>query len=482
MSGKWSNTSIPPEPGVFINFETTGTVGVAPGPFGVVGVPFTAAWGPINEFTLMSNPNELEYTYGVDNGDGSVTSWVVRDIFEGGAGQVLGLRIADGTEAKASKILQNTTPAAALTLTAKYHGTRGNAFGVTTRTNPLDSNLRDLLILEGGGVRETYTYAPTDITDLAAQINDTRNGSELVVASGVTSGVALGTVTNSLFTGGLDGATTIAADYIEAQEAFERNGGFDVFTLDGIDNSGINTSLVAWTRGQNDVGNYVFSVVGGPAAETVSTAITRAQGYNNEFVASLGGQDFLVTLPDGTEVARTSAEIAPRIAGAIAAAGISGSITRVVLPGVRLSNPLTGSELANAIGGGLVPIVRRGDQVIVADGVTTFTGVSDIKDATFSAISSVRAMQEIGVTCDRILETEFLGKKRNTPTVQRAIRNRLLGYLQQLEAMDVLVNGSDVELDTRFNNTGYSIFLLISVTFTSELKRVLITVRAPGVS
>lgn len=482
MSGKWSNTSIPPEPGVFINFETTGTIGVAPGPFGVVGVPFTAAWGPLDEFTLLNNPSELDYTYGADNGNGTTTSWVARDIFEGGAAQVLARRIGDGTEAKASKVLQNTTPAPAMTLTAKYHGTRGNAFGVTTRTNPMDAALRDLLILEGGAVRETYTYAPTDITALAAKINDTVSGSNLVVASAVTSGVVLATVTNSTFTGGANGGAPIAADYIDATGAFERNGGFDIFTLDGVANSAIVSSLVAWTRSMNDAGRYVFTVVGGDTGEVVSAAITRAQGYNNEFVATLGGQDFKVTLPDGTEVARTSAQLAPRLAGAIAASGLSGSVTRAVMRGVKLANPLSGPELASSIKGGLVSLIRRGEQVIVADGVTSFTGFTDIKDGTFGTISSVRAMQEIGVTCDRILETEFLGKKRNTPTVQRAIQNRLTGYLQQLEAADVLVNGSTVELDTRFNNSGYSIYLLINVRFAHELKRVLITVRAPGLS
>jgi len=482
MSGKWSNTSTPPEPGVFINFETTGTVGVAPGPFGVVGVPFTAAWGPVDEFTLMSNPAELDFTYGVDGGAGATTSWVVRDIFEGGAGQVLGLRIGDGTEAKAAQTLQNTAPAAALTLTAKYHGTRANAFGVTTRVNPLNAALRDLLILEGGGVSETYTYAPTDITALAALINSTTTGSNLVVASGVTSGTALATVTNVLLTGGLNGATPIAADYVGATTEFERNGGFDVFTLDGVSNTSIVTATVAWTRAQNDAGQYVFTVVGGAAAETVSTAVARAQGYNNEFVASLGGQDFTVTLPDNTQAARTSAQIAPRLAGVIASSGLSGSATRAVMSGVRLVQPLTGVELATSIAGGLVSLIRRGNEVIVADGVTTFTGFVGIKDRTFGAISSIRAMQEIGVTCDRILETEFLGKKRNTSNVQRAIKNRLEGYLQQLEAMDVLVNGSTVDLDTRFNNTGYSIFLLINVGFSRELKRVLITVRAPGLN
>ena len=90
MSGNWSESNIPVQPGVFINFETTGTVGAPAGPFGVVGVPITAAWGPVDEFTLLSNENELNSIYGYDNGDvATTTGWVARDAFVGGAAQVL---------------------------------------------------------------------------------------------------------------------------------------------------------------------------------------------------------------------------------------------------------------------------------------------------------------------------------------------------------------------------------------------------------
>lgn len=488
MSGNWSESNIPVQPGVFINFETTGTVGAPAGPFGVVGVPITAAWGPVDEFTLLSNENELNSVYGYDNGDvATTTGWVARDAFVGGAAQVLVRRIGDGTEAKATKTLANAT-VTALTFTALYEGTKANDFGFTTRTNPLDATKKDLLILEGGSVRETYTYLGSDTTfvDLAAQINGTGayvgNGSQMVTVAINSTLTALATVTNTLMTGGLNGGSPIAGDYLTAQDAFEREGGFDIFCLNGVSSSGIMTSLVAWTRAQNDAGRYVVSVVGGPAAESVSTAVTRAQGYANEFVVSLGGQDFTTVLPDGTVAARSSAQLVGKIAGMIASSGIASSITRMVVPNVKLDTPLTDVELKDCISGGVLPIIRQGDRVIVADGVTTYSVFTDAKDGTFGSLSAVRAMQEIGVTTNRILETEFLGKKRNTLNVQNAIKARILGYLQKLEAMDVLINGTTLELDTRYTNTGYSIYLIINASFGYELKRVLITLRAPGLN
>ncbi len=490
MSGEWSiDSPTPIRPGFYISFQTVGTPGAAGGRFGVVGLPITADWGPINEFVTIRSVDELHNTYGVDNGDGTVTSHLVREALLGGASEVKVLRLADGDEASATKILVDATPTTpkSITLTAKYKGARGNNFKVTVAENPLDSSKNDVIIYEGNVRKEIFTHTKTDCDQLLALINDTARGSKLVTAART---VGTGAFTTGLvsvsavaFTGGDSGEDTLlTADYTTALDLFEREGGFDVFALDGVDTAEVVEGVVAWTDEMNAQGNYLVAVVGGPAAEIVSASISRTVAYDNEFVVSIGGGDHILTLADGTENERSSAMLSPRVAGMIAAVGITGSITRAELPGVKVKTPLTKSEAESLIGAGVVSLFKRGDTTVIEDGLTSFTTFTDDKDETFATISNIRVMQQMGTDLNRIFETEFLGKIRNTETARQAVKTRIEQYLKLLEAQSVLVNGSTVEIDTRASNAGHAIHYSVAVQFAPELKKILVGVRAPAMA
>lgn len=481
MAGNW--TSSPPtiRPGFYLNVETAGTTGVAGGAFGTVGIPVTAHWGPVAEFVTITNTNELINTYGNDNGDGSVTSHYIREILLGGAAEVKAYRVGDGDEAQATVTLDNTGAADAITIEGYYPGERANDFTLTVQVNPIDAAKKDLIVYENGIRRETWTHTATDITALAAAINDPTTGSTLITATVVLSGTALANVAGVALTGGDSGETPLAADYVDATDAFEREGGFDVFVLDGVDDSSINTATKTWANDMNAAGNYVELVLGGPAAETVAQAITRTDGYDSEWVVSVGGMDTDVTLPDGTVVTRSSAEMAPRIAGMIGAAGVVGSITQGVLTGCALQSPLNQQEVESLINGGVVCFTKSGADIVVEDGVTSFLTTTDEKDDTFKTISNVRAMQRIGRDLAAIFRS-YIGKKKNTPAVRQAVIQEVLKYMRTLEAIDVLLPGTTVALDTRYVSTGYGVYLLVDARFGLELKKVLITLRAPALS
>lgn len=481
MSGKWSfDGGTPVRPGFYIDYRNTATTSVAGGAFGTVAMPVTADWGPIDEVVSITSEGSLINTFGPDDGTGATTSYLVREALIGGAKEVKVVRIADGTEAKSTKVLGNVTPTGtALTLTAKYHGLRGDDFTVTVRENPLDNTKNDLIIYENGIEREIYTHTKASVTALGATINADSNLVDATVAVG---GVALATVTASAFTGGDSGTSTVAADYLNAQDILEREGGWDIYVMDGISDSSIKTAAIAWIEDLNNVGQYSMIVVGGPDSETVGAGITLAEGYDSEYVVSFGGGDIKMTLADGTEVTRNTAEGAPRIAGVIAAAGITGSATRAQLPGIAAVTPLTKAEAEAAIAGGMLTLTKRQGVTIIEDGITTFTSFTDEKDETFATISNIRAMQQIGFDLDYIFENEWLGKVRNTTTAQNALVTRAKDYFKKLEAQNVLITGTEVELDTRFDNTGYAVYLLVNAQFGLELKKILITLRAPQIA
>src|SRR5688572_5101272 len=99
MGGNWNPSPPPIRPGFYINFETSGSDAVASGNNGIVGLPITADWGPVEEFVLLSSDALYKQTYG---GNNAHTSYLVQEAFRGGAAQVLAYRVTDGTESAAS--------------------------------------------------------------------------------------------------------------------------------------------------------------------------------------------------------------------------------------------------------------------------------------------------------------------------------------------------------------------------------------------
>lgn len=489
MSGEWSLSSPTPiRPGFYISFQTVGSPGAIGGRFGTVAMPIVADWGPIDQLITVRSADELTNTFGADPGTGAATTHLAREAMVGGASTIRVIRVADGTEAPSTVTLSDQTPTTPKTivLTGKHKGTRGNTFKITVSENPLDASKNDLIIFEGNVRKEVFTHTKVDADGLVAAINDKDRGSQLVTAArGAGTGdftTGLVAVSGVAMTGGLSGTAVVAADYTAALDIFEREGGFDVFCYDGVSDATINASLVQWTKDMNADGNYVMTVVGGPAAETATGSVTRTAAYGSEFVVSLGGGDHILTLADGTQSTRSSAKLAPRVAGMIAATPITSSITRGVVPGVKIKTPLTTREIESLIKGGVVSLAKRGEEVIIEDGLTSFIAYTDEKDETFSTISNVRVMQRMATELNGIFEKEFLGKVRNTEAARQAVKTRIEEYLVGLEAISVLVNGSTVAVDTRAVNSGHALHYSVVVQFAPELKKILVGVRAPAMA
>ena len=383
MPGTFSKDNRPLLPGVYFNEEAVVPTTVLPNAGSVVAIPFTHDWGPFKLATLVSSFAEFEAKFGKSDSPGRkavMQAFVGEGVpGYGGAGYVLCYRTGATAAAKATKALQNTTPAAAATLSAKYEGTKGNNLTVTTQDTAGDSSKNDLIILLNGVEVERFTYTDNDLNtsanSLKAQIDA---NSDWVTITVSIDGVALGTVTNSAFTGGNDGSTLVAGDWTALMAALEIER-FGILAPYDLTDSSILTSLKTWATALNAAGRRFLTVVGGAAAETNAAAITRSTSLNDSDFVNLGQgsvRDVGVLGTSAVPVTLSTSQLAPRVAGILAQRGEAMSSTYAQLYGLELVGGAVESEKLAALKGGVVVLERDSDPVApvhLGKVVTTYT-------------------------------------------------------------------------------------------------------------
>lgn len=384
MPGQFSKANRPRRPGAYVNFEAQAAVVIEPNIASIVAIPFTHNWGPFKKATLVQSFSEWQSIYG----DATDTPGyiAVRQAFQGedvpgygGAGAVLAYRFGDSAAAKATKTLQNTTPANALALTARYEGTKGNDLRVTVQDDPTNSAKDELILYDGTTVLETYVYSDTDIAGLAAQINTV---SQWITATETITGVKLGYVSGVAFTGGNDGATPVGSDWTNLMSALEVER-FGLFVPFDLTDGAIVASLLTWTKNLNANGKRFMLVLGGALNEVVADAVSAAQGLNDPNVVRVGVgsvQDALLLDANKRPRVLSTSQLAPRIAGILAARGESKSITFARLRGLTILSGPTESEILQAFSGGVIVLARDSNvasPVRVEKALTTWTTTTD---------------------------------------------------------------------------------------------------------
>jgi hypothetical protein len=326
MAGTFSKSAPPKRPGAYFNFVARAPEPTIPNSLGSVALGATHSWGPINQVVELNSFSDFIRIFG--QGGTTPPAYTdaykaVRDAFKGedlpgyaGAGTVYLYRIAASAAAKATHAFSNGTTGA-ITLTARYEGTYGNQITAAVVATPADpTNKQDLIIYVEGVEAERFTYAKTNITDLAAQINGTTPytaafASDWVTAGTVTSGTALTVIGATALTGGNDGTTLTPAEYSAAQTAFETYR-FSVLSFYNLLDSSALAALKTWAATQNTVGKRFTTVVGGAAGESMATAVTRSGTLDNPNIVNVGGGTF--TDPDYGDV--STAQLTARVSRA----------------------------------------------------------------------------------------------------------------------------------------------------------------------
>jgi hypothetical protein len=467
FGGSYNVTDPPQRGGVFINVEVAALPKTRDVSRGVAAVVVKADWGPDNSIVEIGTESQALATYGST----STAHFTITQALEGegtaernGASTVLAYRAVGSAGAKAAITLNNTTPAAALTLTAAYKGTRGNNLRVTVRETPGDATKNDILILEGTTLRETFTDTKANIAGFAASINAR---SQFVDAAVLIDGVALAVVTNQALTGGNSGTSLVAGDHTAAMDAFEAYGGFDTFAVDDLpdDTGAIRTAYVEWTKRLNSEGKLFHMVIGGPTSETSAAAITRATALASEYVVAIHGDVTVDGLPYNSAAAQYR------------------SISGARLEGVQLASPPSVTEVESMVRGGVVPIVNDSGIVRLQRGKTTYqaTSATDPNKGKFDSLLFMRRLHHTFRRFDLLVQERIIGQPiSNTPSGRDSILAMFRGELKALEEADVTVPGATVVYDPAQDNTGETLYILFSYKPAPGIEQILGRVSIPA--
>lgn len=478
LGGTWSSVDPPQRAGLFVNVDTVPATAPIADSAGVVGLVVTADWGPANEIVDIDSPSAAAAYFG----SGSTAEYAIVGALtgegvtgRGGASTVRVYRAAASAKAKATVNLANTagTPATAITLTAVYFGSRANNFTVTVRTNPSDSSLKDILIYEGTILRESYiALTPANISDIVDVINAQ---SLLVVASAGATTSPLANVSNAAFSGGNSGSTLTGTEHTAAQAAFEALGGFSAFAVFGLTDATIRGTYAGWTDRLNSEGKTFVMVFGGAAGETTTNALTRTGDLDSAYCVNLYG-DLTV---DGTTY--SSAQMTPRIAGIIAAAGASRSVSFAQLPDASMANPPTNAQIESLVRGSVVPFFFDGTTVRLQRGRTTLQTITDTNPEKFKSLLFVRKVQETLRQLD-LVSMNILGASGvvNTDTGRTSILSMFTFKLDELAQRGISIPGATVYFDESQDNTGETLYIVFAIDMAPGIEQILGRIAIPA--
>ncbi|GAW27990.1 phage tail sheath subtilisin-like domain-containing protein [Carboxydocella sp. ULO1] len=439
-------------PGVYVRVTNIGEPPEAVVPQGIVAALFRSSWGPLGQVTYLENADAVTANFG---STGTIDTAI--EAFRGGCRRVVAYRLGSGG-AKAAITLKDTatTPANVVTIAAKYEGVRGNNFKVTVRDSLTDTTKRELLLYEGTTLLQTITF--TKGAGEAQALVDAVNASNspYITATKLADGNGiLATVTQQALTGGQD-PTVDGASYsagLSAIEAIDWN----VLAVDSEDPATHVTVQTYIDRVRNE-GKRIIAVVSEPTSVQLSTRLANAKAFNDPAIVYVANG-----FKGSDGVVREGYKAAARVAGMIAAANITESLTHAVVKGAtELVGALTNAEIEQAIqSGALVFTLSAQKQVQIEYGINTFVTVTADMDAGWKKIRRVRTRDNL---MDRITATwePLVGKITNSPNGRAILIAAAQGVINKMIAEGALLDGKIYE-DPNNPASGDSAWFVVQV-------------------
>lgn len=449
-------------PGVYVRVTNIGEPQEAIVPQGIVAALFRASWGPLGEVIYLENVDAVISTFG---SVGTVDTAI--EAFRGGCRRVVAYRLGTGGT-KALLNLQDSESADVVKIEAKYEGVRGNDFVVTVRDSLTDVTKRELLLYEGTTLRQTISFAKGSSEPQALVDAITASNSPYITATKIADGSGtLATVTQQPLTGGED-PTVNGESYsagLSAIEAIDWN----VLAVDSEDPV---THAVVQTyidRVRNE-GKRVLGVVGEPTSVPLATRLANARAFNDPAIIYVANG-----FKGSDGVTREGYKAAARVAGMVASAQITESLTHYVVRGAtELVGALTNAEIEQTIqSGALVFTMNAQKQVHIEYGINTFVTLTADMDAGWKKIRRVRTRDNL---MDRIAATwdPLIGKINNSPDGRATLIAAAQGIINRMIAEGALLQGSIFE-DVNNPPVGDSAWFVVQVDDLDSAEKVYIT-------
>jgi len=408
-------------PGVSVEVKSEGLITTTAGAPNVIGLIGTANWGPIDVVTTVGSFSEAVEIFGTD--DTALTIKKALELAYGeGATTVRCVRIGDGTEAYATKVLLNgATPV--ITLNGLYKGTYGNQISVTVTANATTPANRDLTITDGSLV-ETYINKATN-TEIIEKINEVSSLCSAVLTS-ATPLVDITSITN--LAGGDDGESVTNGDYVSGLSLFESED-INIVVCAGQSDDALHASMNSHCQNMAEVGRERIAIGGSALGESITTIKARTT-KSDRFVFVCPGVE-VIDAQTGATVTRNGAYSASGVAGMLAKYDVQTSLTnKQVTSAVDVEDAYTDANLKDLLNDERCPL-RKKETIRVARGITSSTN---------SAWKQITTRRIVDYVSDgvRTAGDSFIGRLNNT-RVRSALKGVVDSFLNDLTNNEVLI-------------------------------------------
>lgn len=445
-SGFWSETDKPTRPGFYNRFKAAALSRIQSGSRGIVAMPVKANWGPVKTIVSITSEKDLITNFGYDM---SYTAYKLgRLALLGQPKELLLYRLVDGTEAVASITLKDTTagPVNVLRLDTKYPTTR--AFAITVRNSIVDEAKKDIILYEGTTQLYVFTALSGTVGEIAAAINNNQENLWISATKLADGNGTLANISNQPLTGGNNGTTTIANDkYIDAMAAFE-SVKFNGFTLDGVTDSALQTSVKSWIERNRNNGKKIKGYIGGTSSETITEANNKSKSFNYEGIYYNGAVGGVL---DGIEY--TPAETACYIAALGEGQDLKESLCNATTVFNNVTKNLTNEEIKSALQAGTMVLRYDDGAVVIEDDVNTLKSYGTDQNETWGYLRAIKFMDAVDEDTSFTGNRQYVGKVPNGTTGQLAVISALKQYFETLEAGGLIENDFIVEIDTELQAT-----------------------------
>jgi hypothetical protein len=365
---------------------------VTAGARGIVALPFTADWGPVNVLTPITLQPEFETLYNAGNANFTANKINIH-AFKGKPSKVLAYRMATASAAKGVALLNDQAAATSLELETLYPTGRTFVAAVKDRV----SGGKTIEILEGGVL--LASVGGSSVAELEAALNATnfvRVKSKGANMPNNTAGVP--------FAGGNNGSTVTATEYAAFRTEVEADMTANAIALDKYDAVEI-ASTETWLTRVRDEGLYITFVSGGPAAwDTDPTlADTESKAFNYRGIINVGNG------VDGY----TAADLAIFVAARAASVELNQGLTDEIVPYDAVNKKLTKTQRVTAKQAGTLVFVQQGSNILIDEAVNTLTVPSGDETKEFGKIRVNNAVDYVLSSLEAFGE-EYKRSRSNT--------------------------------------------------------------------
>ena len=328
--------------------------GIFRGARGVVAYPFTSDWGPVNTLVAVSLAADFKNTFNADK-TALTAAKIYTHAFKGKPSKVLGYRMATGTAAQGTVILNDDAAGMSLTIKTRYPSAR--EFVAAVKAGVGGTTIVE--ITEGGVLLVKAE------SDAVAGLEEALNASDYVTVTAKGANVPDVTA-GAPFAGGHNGATVITVDHYDAFLAeVEADGTANAVAFDGVTDETKLTNAETWVRRVRTEGVYVTFVRGGAAGwdTAIADAIAKSKAINYRGIVNVGNGC------DGY----TAADMAIFVAARVASVPLNRTLTDELVPYLAVNKKLKPSQREAAKEGGTVVFVHDIGGVVIDEGVNTLT-------------------------------------------------------------------------------------------------------------